>query len=71
MSFSHLKNLKHLEEISFTPPTHLEMDSYSFCNLANKKASLKRIHPFYVMQVKPLTISCSNTMSFLLLGVGP
>jgi hypothetical protein len=30
-----LKNLQHFEEISSTPPTHLEMDFYSLCNLAN------------------------------------
>jgi hypothetical protein len=34
ISFSHLKNLQHFEEISSTPSTHLEMDSYSLCNLA-------------------------------------
>jgi hypothetical protein len=34
-NFSHLKNLQHFEEISSTPPTHLKMDFYSLCNLAN------------------------------------
>jgi hypothetical protein len=34
-SFSRLKNLQHFEEIFSTPPTHLEMDSYFLCNLAN------------------------------------
>jgi hypothetical protein len=34
-SFSHLKNLEHLEEISSTPPSQLKMDLYSLCNLAN------------------------------------
>jgi hypothetical protein len=28
-----LKNLQHFEEISSTPPTHLEMDFYSPCKL--------------------------------------
>jgi uncharacterized protein YjfI (DUF2170 family) len=52
--FSHLKNLQHLEEISSTTLTHLEMDSYYLCNLANlkKKPSLKRILPLYAMQAK-------------------
>jgi hypothetical protein len=46
-------------------------DYYFLYNLANSKPLLKRILPFYVIQVKPLITSCSNTMSFLLLGVGP
>jgi hypothetical protein len=69
--FPHLKNLQHFEEISSTPPIHLEMDSYFLCNLANQKPSFKMILPFYVIQAKPLTTSCSNTMSLLLLGVSP
>ncbi len=47
------------------------MDYHFLCNLVNSKPFLKRILPFYVIQVKPLITSCSNTMSFLLLGVGP
>jgi hypothetical protein len=71
------KNLQHFEEISSTPPTHLKvlqspcMDYHFLCNLANSKPFLKRILPFYVIQAKPLITSCSNTMSFLLFGVGP
>jgi hypothetical protein len=30
-----LDTFKKLEEIFSTPPTHLEMDFYSLCNLAN------------------------------------
>jgi len=39
----HLKlaTFKKLEEISSTPPTHLEMDFYFLCILANSKPSLK------------------------------
>jgi hypothetical protein len=63
-----LKNLQHFEEISYIPPTHLERLLLSLQSCKLKKASLKRILPFYA---KPLTTSCFNTMSFLLLGVGP
>jgi hypothetical protein len=34
-TFKNLKNLQNFEEISFTPLTHLEMNFYSPCNIAN------------------------------------
>jgi len=48
-SFSQLKNLQHLEEISSTPSTHLERLLLSL-QRANKKPCFKRILLFYVVQ---------------------
>jgi hypothetical protein len=50
---------------------HLEMNPHLLCKLKIRLS--KRFSPFfYVTQAqKPFTIYCSNTMFFLLLGVGP
>jgi hypothetical protein len=78
---STLENLQHFEEISSTCPTHLEklqapcmspLGNELPLTLQTKKPSLKRILSFLLCNTssKPFTTSCSNTMSFLLLGVG-
>jgi hypothetical protein len=75
-------NLQHFEEVSSTPPTHLEklqapcmppLGNELPLTLQTKKPCLKTILSFFPMQYKfkPFTTSYSNTMSFLLLGVGP
>jgi hypothetical protein len=49
---------------------HLEINSHSLCKLRTLSQGFSNF--FYAIQAqKPLTTSCSNTMSFLLLGVGP
>ncbi len=77
-----LENLQHFEEVSSTPPTHLEklqapcmppLGNELTLTLQTKNPYLKRILSFLLCTTssKPFTICCFNTMSILLLNVGP
>ncbi len=79
--FSHLKTYNTFEEISSTPPTHLEMLQIPCMSpLGNGLTLILQIKTFFSKRFslfvrntssKPFTTSCFNTMSFLLLSMNP
>ncbi len=77
-----LENLQHFEEVSSTPPIHLEklqapcmppLGNELPLTLQTRKPSFKRILSFFLCNTssKSFITSCFNTMSFLLFSVGP